>query len=164
LIWRSVSASSGRQWFVSSLNRSGRDAVRLLRSSRTTLLGDGLPVPFSRKRCTHRIAELPLTSNCSAAFICYLLYVDRHFLDESPRAARSCRPTKTSSGRLKSGRILSCRSTPHLHASSDGQSITISRPSAAGKRGCRLRRNAGSSRFSQNQDPEQTVAAVMEVH
>jgi hypothetical protein len=31
----------------------------------------------------------------------YLLYVNRHFLDESPRAARSCRPTKTSSGRFK---------------------------------------------------------------
>jgi hypothetical protein len=27
----------------------------------------GSEVPFSRKRCTHRIAELTLTSNCSAA-------------------------------------------------------------------------------------------------
>ena len=30
-------------------------------------LGMGSEVPFSRKRCTHRIAELTLTSNCSAA-------------------------------------------------------------------------------------------------
>src|ERR1700722_15885969 len=30
-------------------------------------LGMGSKVPFSRKRCTHRIAELTLTSNCSAA-------------------------------------------------------------------------------------------------
>ncbi|HTC74550.1 MAG TPA: hypothetical protein VK684_03160, partial [Edaphobacter sp.] len=78
---------SGRQWFVSSLNRSGRDAVRLLRSSRTTLLGDGLPVPFSRKRCTHRIAELPLTSNCSAAFICLFTLCRSSFFRRKPTSS-----------------------------------------------------------------------------
>ena len=53
---------------VRYLADEGEDLPRVLLQWRgIPPLGMGSKVPFSRKRCTHRIAELTPTSNCSAA-------------------------------------------------------------------------------------------------